>query len=129
MASPKNKVSGVPGTDPTLPRVEIELGGKKYFLCFTFAALAIAQKRLRDAGIDCNILHALDLSAMDITRVVPLLFAALITYKPDITYPEAEALVTLKNLGKVFEGIASAYVASLGEPDAEEAIANPEQPE
>jgi hypothetical protein len=112
-----SRVAKIPAVDPTLPKVAITLDGKTYYLAFTFAALATAEAKLRQAGITVNLLHALDLSNMDAERVVPLLYAALITHDPTIT-PEAVAkLVTLRNLGAIFEGIAKTYAESLAEPN------------
>ena len=70
--------------DPTLPKVEVELSGKKYFLCFTFAALATAEGKLRELGTRVNLLHALDLTDMHAEQVVPLLFAAMLTDRKSI---------------------------------------------
>ena len=123
------KVAGNPAIDPTLPKIEIALGKETYYLCFTFGALAVAQKGLRDAGIDCNLLHALDLSNMDPLKLVPLLYAAMITHQPKISYETVNSLVTLKNMGSIFEGIAHAYGASLADHSDEDVKANPNQPE
>jgi hypothetical protein len=54
---------------------------------------------------------------MDADRVVPLLYAALITHQTTITPEEVAKLVTFRNLGSIFEGIAKAYGDSLAEPD------------
>jgi hypothetical protein len=105
--------------DPTISRTELKLGKETYFLCFTFGALAIAQKNLREVGVTCNLLHALDLSSMDAEKFVPLLYAALITHHPTITPEQVANLVTFKNMGSIFEGIAAAYGASLADPDAD----------
>ncbi len=123
------KVAKNPAVDPTLPKVELKLDGKTYHLCFTFAALALAEAKLRKEGVNVNLLHALDLSSLDATRVVPLLYAALITHEPDMTFTEAAALVTLRNLGAIFEGIASAYGESLSEPDQDAKVPLADEPE
>jgi hypothetical protein len=132
MATPKNKVSGVPGTDPTLPSVEwIDDSGKKHYLCFTFQAIAVAQKVLRDEGVDCNILFALeDFQHTDSIRIPALLYAALIPNEPKITYAEAQALITMKNYGKAHVAVVRAYVVSVGgvDPVGDEKE-NPKQPE
>jgi hypothetical protein len=116
------KVANVPGTDPTLPLVPITLDGKKYHLVYSFAALALAQKNLREQGVIVNLLHCLDLSNMDAERVVPLLYAAMITDTPKITVEAVIKLVTIRNLGAIFEGIANAYSASLADPDPADPI-------
>jgi hypothetical protein len=123
------KIAGNPEIDPALPKVEIKLGTETFYLCFSFGALALAQKHLRDAGVECNLLHALDLSSMDALKVVPMLYAALITHQPKITLDKVASLVTLKNLGAIFEGITRAYIASLADPSDEDKKADPIEPE
>jgi hypothetical protein len=123
------KIAGNPEIDPTLPKVAIKLGKETYYLCFTFGALSLAQKNLRDIGVECNLLHALDLSTMDALRLVPLLYAALLSHQPKITIDKVTALVTIKNLGMIFEGIAQAYGASLADPSPEDVKADPDQAE
>ena len=112
---PKYKVAGVPGVDPTLPDVQLTLGDTTYILVFSFAALAIAASHLRAKGIQVNLLHSLDLSALDADRLGPLLYAALITHQPSITIDKALSLVTMHSLGTVFEKIVEAYAASLAD--------------
>ncbi len=123
------KIAGNPEIDPTLPKIEIKLGKETYYLCFTFGALALAQKNLRDVGVDVNLLHALDLSTMDALRLVPLLYAALLSHQPKITLDKVTSLVTIKNLGMIFEGIAAAYGASLADPSPDDVKPDPTQPE
>jgi hypothetical protein len=112
----RNKVAGIPGVDPTLPLTSIELGGVTYNLVFTFKALAIGASELRKQGVNVNLLHSLDLTSMDADRVAPLLFAAMITHHPEMQVEKVQDLITLKNLGRVFEAIAQAYTDSMVEP-------------
>jgi hypothetical protein len=128
MAKPL-KISNHPELDPTLPKIELKLGKQTYLLCFTFKALAVAQKNLRDIGVQVNLLHALDLSNMDAEKLVPLLYAALITHQPTITPTEVVGLVTFRNLGSIFEKLAEAYGASLAEPSDEDAKSDPDKAE
>jgi hypothetical protein len=115
-----HKIAGDASIDPTLPKVPLKLGKETYFLCFTFGALATAQKNLRDIGVNVNLLHALDLSDMDALKLVPLLYAAMLSHQPKITLDKVTSLVTLKNLGSIFTSIAQAYSDSLAEPSEEE---------
>ncbi len=121
------KIAKNPAIDPTLPKVELILDGEPYYLCFNFGAFALAQAHFRKIGIECNLLHALDLSNMDATQLVPLLYAALITFKPGIPFEKVASLVTFRNIGSIFEGIAKAYAASLADP--EDKPSDPPQPE
>jgi hypothetical protein len=126
-----SKVKTVAGNaeyDPTLPKVAIELSNKKYFLAFTFRALALAQAELSKVGVEVNLLQALDLSTMDALKLVPLLYAALISHQPKITFDEVMGLVTFRNMGLIFEGIAQAYGASLADPTDDDVKADPDQP-
>jgi hypothetical protein len=124
----KRRIAGNPEVDPTLPKVEITLGGKKYFLCFDFGALALAEAKLRDAGVECNLLECLDLTSLDATRIVPLLYGAVLAYQPAMAFEEVKSLVTMRNLGAIFEGIVNAYKESLAEP-SDDAQAGPQKPE
>lgn len=123
------KIAGNPEIDPTLPKIAIKLGKDTYYLAFTFGALSLAQKNLRDIGVECNLLHALDLSTMDALHLVPLLYAALLSHQPKITIDKVTSLVTIKNLGMIFEGIVQAYGASLADPSPEDVKADPDQAE
>ena len=118
-----------PAIDPTLPKVEVGLGGKTYFLCFTFAALALAEAKLREVGTRVNLLHALDLTDMHAEQVVPLLFAALLTHQPDIDPVTVAGLVTFKSIPAIYTGISNAYIASLAEAKDGDAKQHPAEPQ
>ena len=115
--------------DPALPKVEVKLGDKSYFLCFTFGALALAEAKLREIGQSVNLLMSLDFASIDATRLVPLFFASLITHQSDITPDAACTLITLRNMGVIYEGLANAYMASIAEPEKDAETAPLEQPE
>lgn len=66
---------------------------------------------------------------MDALRLVPLLYAAMLSHQPKITIEKVTSLVTMKNMGKIFEGIALAYGASLADPSGEDVKADPDQAE
>lgn len=123
----KIKVAGVPGLDPTMPLVEIELAGEKYFLAFSFGAMTIAQKRLREIGYECNLLQALDLRYMDAEKFIPLLYSAMIIHQPEIAIDKVADLVTLDNFGQIFSKLVEAYAASIAKPTPEDKE-NPTQP-
>lgn len=129
MSKKSIKVSGIPGTDPTIARVDIVLDGETYFLAFTFKALAIAQKHLRLIGYECNLLQALDLRNIDAEKFIPLLYAAMITNQPSIELDKVADLVTIDNFGIIFNKLVEAYGASIAKPSAEDEKPNPNQPE
>lgn len=105
--------------NPVLPRTPITLSGQQYDLCFTFDALRTAESELRKLGVKANLLHALDLSNLDASSLVYLLYAAMITFQPETTPEDAAKLVNMRNMGAIFEGVAAAYAASLADPDPE----------
>jgi hypothetical protein len=117
-----------PSIDPTLPKVEVTLDGKKLYLCFTFTALANAEARLREVGTRVNLLHALDLTDMHAEQVVPLLYAALLTHQPTIDPVTVAKLVTFRSIPAIYKGITDAYLASLTDSKSEES-ANPDEPQ
>jgi hypothetical protein len=125
----KVKVAGVPGTDPTMPLVSIELAGNTYYLAFTFKAMALAQKNLRDIGVDCNLIKALDFGMIDAEKFAPLLYAALITHQPSLTVQQVVDFVTLDNFVEVYTKIIEAYTASIAKPAPEDVKADPTQAE
>jgi hypothetical protein len=87
--------------------------------------LSTAQLELKKIGVDVNLLQALDLTSMDALKLVPLFYASLLTHQPKITVDKATDLVTFKNMGVIFEGIAAAYGASLADPPEEDVKADP----
>lgn len=126
------KIAGVPGTDPTMPVVEIVLNDKTYYLAFNFKALAFAQKHLRLVGYECNLLQALDLRNIDAEKFIPLLYAAMITHQPGIAIDSVADLVTIDNFGMIFSKLVETYGASIAKPskDAVKGDAtDPKQPE
>jgi hypothetical protein len=110
-----------PEVDPTLPKVELKLGRKTYYLCFTYGALTQAEAELRKLGVKTNMLKALDFETLDATTLSALLYAAILTHDPSITPESAAALIVFKNIGKIREALLYAFVASLADPVDEEA--------
>ena len=121
----KTKVARNPAIDPTLPKIELKLGGKTYFLVFTFAALAMAEAKLREVGITANLLTSIDLGSWDATKLVPLLYAALITHDPDITPTAVAQMIQFRDLPNIINGLYTAWNASIEEakPDGDAPLA------
>lgn len=103
--------------DPTLPKASVTLDGVTYHLCFTFAALILAEAKLREQGVIVNLIEALDLNSLDATKVVPLVYAALVTHQPDTTFEDAAKLVTLRHFAALRLSLYEAFVESMAEPD------------
>lgn len=110
MAKPKS-VSGTT-SDPTIPKVSVELSGKEYSLCFDFNAIAQAESL---TGL--NLLTALDLRSLNASMLRALLFAALLKLQPEMTLEQAGALITLTQASKVTAALVKAY--SEAQPDTD----------
>jgi len=123
------KIAKNPAVDPTLPKIPLVLDGETYHLCFTFGALALAEAKLRAVGVQANLLKALDLSSLDASHFVPLLYAAMITERPDIKFDKVASLVTFSNLGDIFTAITLAYGESLAEPKKDDMPKGKDEPE
>jgi hypothetical protein len=102
-----NKVAGNPEHDATLPKTPIKLGKETYYLCYNFRALSLAESKLRNVGVECNILKSLDPTELDATKLATVLFAGLLAHKPNITFDEVLSLIDFKNMftipGKIME--------------------------
>jgi hypothetical protein len=108
-------VAGVPGSDPTLPKVSITVGGKVYFLAFDFNSIAKAEEL---TGL--NLLKSLDFTDLSITTYRALLFSALLKGNPDITLEEVGDMITVKNMTEVTLALVEAWTGS--KPDVVEEV-------
>lgn len=102
--------------DPTLPKTPVTVGGKTYDLCFTFGALARAERfinaELERAGSNerVNLLAALPVINMG---NLPLLFAAGVhQFHPELTFTEAHDLVDYADVSAVSAAIVAAFDAT-----------------
>jgi hypothetical protein len=112
-----------------LPKVPITLAdGQTYFLCFTFRALAIAEAAIKKTEPDFNIL--LSLGKFDANNTVALLYAALVTHKPELTLEKVYDLVPFEQMYSIPEKLVEAYTLSTRSADSKEGSkADPKQPE
>lgn len=102
-------------SDPTLPKTPITLDGTEYFLCFDLGALAEAEQAFLREGHNVNLLAALPVLNLTNARVI---FAASIRkFQPEISYEEAVAMVTLKNVFVIANTIYDAWNQSQPEPE------------
>ena len=125
----RKKISGKPAVDPTLPDVSVEINGKVYRLAYTFAALALAQAKLKTVNGTINVFRAVMFTDVDPIDLCVLFYAGLQANHPDLTYDEACELITLQNYGDVFKACYKAYTESMAPPDSKEDAANPPEPE
>ena len=110
--SKKVKVAGAPALDPTLPKVSLELAGETWQLCFDYAALAIAEQKLRAAGHDVNMLIAMNMRELGAVKLPAVFFAGLVRHHPEITWEKAESLLTLETYETIYCAVVQAYIAS-----------------
>jgi hypothetical protein len=107
--------------DPTLPKVPLELAGKKHFLCFDFNAIATAEQL---TGL--NLIRALRSDEWSALQLRALLYSALLKLQPDVTLEDAGALINIKTMAKVTNAIVEAFTESHPEPEkGEKAEADP----
>jgi hypothetical protein len=121
-----NKTVANTALDPTLPKTEIELKGKKYFLCYDFNAIAVAENL---SGI--NMLTAIDFQKLDAGKLRALLFAALLKLQPELTLEAVGDLMPLPTMfGELATALAACYYgANSVDGIREEAPENPATPE
>ena len=110
--------------DPAAPGVPITLEGKSYRLVFVYEALAVAEQRLADKGIQVNLLTALDFVNVGAARLPHLFYAALLKYQPRLEFEEAARLVTMHTASAIHRAVIEAYILSMpAKRDAKEAAA------
>lgn len=100
-------VAGKPGLDPTLPDVELTLGGKAYHLAFDFNAIVMAEK-----ATGTNLLSAL-VTDINATNLRGLLWAALLKENPKLTIDEVGAMITPAKMGTINNAIVTAWFGSV----------------
>lgn len=101
-----------PENNPLLPKTSVEIGGTNYRLGFTFGQLALAEMKLREAGIQADMLNRI-FAERDAFTITVLFFTGLLLHHPNITYAEAVNMITFANMAKVMNAIESALVESL----------------
>ena len=115
---PKNRPApaAAPVHGATPEDVSITLDGKEYHLLFSFRALEVAEMKLAAEGHNVNMLLQLDMRAVGANRLPVLLFAALVSKHPEITFAEAKALINLRNSLAIHNAVVDAYIAGMAEP-------------
>jgi hypothetical protein len=111
MANKTNKVAGKPGLDPTLPDVELVLGGETFALAYDFNAVCQAEKA---TGI--NLLSSV-VGEITASSLRGLLWASVLKDRPDITIDEVGALIRPTNIATIREAVVSCWFGSV--PDVE----------
>ena len=120
----KRKIAGTP-TDPTLPKTPVNIDGKEYTLCFDLGALAEAEAAILAEGHQVNLLAALPV--LNLSNVRLIFAAAIRKFHPDVTFSQAVAMVTLRNVYALAQVIADAWKAAIPEVEVSEGEAQPGQ--
>jgi hypothetical protein len=114
-----NTVAGVPGADPTLPKVPIELNGTTYHLAFDFNSLAMAEKV---TGIN----PMADEFQFSPLMVRGLLWASLLPGNPGLTLEQVGSWIRWNDRARLCAAIVEALRGSQAEPDPEKAASDPQ---
>jgi hypothetical protein len=124
MRKKKIPISPSPETKSVDPsRIPVEIDGRAYDLCFEFTELAKAERLFRSQGHKLNLLVALpELSLESIREVFP---CAAHKHHPDLTFGQAQALITLESAYPV----AAAIVQAWNEASSKNAIEPPAEGE
>ena len=123
MAPRKTTVAGIPGSDPTLPSVPLELHGKKFHLAFDFNAIATAESL---TGL--NLLGKMDLQNLNAVQYRALLYSTLLKKHPEITLDEVGAMINLATLPAITVALVHAWTGSQPEVIEQDKPNPPEEP-
>jgi hypothetical protein len=127
MARTKTSVAGIPGKDPTLPKVSVTINNEVYYLAYDFNGIAIAEEI---TGLDL-LNSSMDLSKVNARKFRALLFASMLKARPEITLFEVGDLIRNTTMNDLVIALVEAWTGSrptiLDEKDVD---ANPpvEQP-
>ena len=99
---------------PDVSNIPVEMGSKTYNLCFEFIELGKAETWFRSQGHRFNLLFALpDLTLDNIRIVFP---CAAHKHHPELTWEEAQALVTMESAYPIATAIVQAWDRSGAKP-------------
>ena len=100
--------------------VEIELSGRSFSMRYTFGALQVAKKELKKQGVEINLLSAFNLTDLDVDTLPVLLFAAIHTDAPELSFEDVAGFITMHNAGLAYNKVLETYVASITPPEKRE---------
>lgn len=102
-----HSVAGKPGEDPTLPNVELIVGGATFHLAYDFNAIIKAEK---ETGV--NLLSSA-VGEINATSLRGLLWASLLPENPEMTIDQAGKLVKPWNIPTIRQAIVTAWFGSV----------------
>ena len=116
------KLGRAPASSPQpQSKFPIEIDGKTYNLCFDSGPLVDAEEFFGQRGHEVNLLKALtDLTIANVRRVFP---CAVHTFHPELSFEDAQALMTLPAIYPVAIAINAAWAAQASNGAAADAPA------
>lgn len=123
MAARKSSKAAQASPAPISP--VLGLGGKSYTLKFTYRGLAEARRLLREQGVRVNLLQSLNIEDMDADTLPALLFGALREHHAEISYTQAERMVSIKTYGAVTMALCGAYWEAMQSSETGPSEGNP----
>lgn len=103
----KNKVAGKPGLDPTLPNVDLTVGGTTYHLAYDFNAIVQAEK---ETGV--NLLTAV-VGEINAQSLRGLLWASLLKDNPELTLDQVGGFIKPTNIATIRQAIVTCWFGSV----------------
>jgi len=105
-------------SDPTQPVTKLTIGKEEYALQFDFEAIAEAEDAL-DRPLITG-LSQRDVNRPKISTVRSMFYAALRRSRPDLTFEQASALVTVQTLRTIWQAVVIAYGHFCADPEDSE---------
>src|SRR6185437_4275349 len=106
-------VAGKLGSDPTLPKIPVKLGGVERYLCFDYNAIVLVEEK---TGV--NLLKA-SIGQPSMTSVRAMLWASLLHGDPELTLDEVTALIRPRNIPAIHYALNQAWYSSIADPEEE----------
>ncbi len=105
----------MPRTNPTAPTVALTIDGETYKLFFSLDVIAEAEE-ITDKPLITG-LNRKDFQSPRVSLIRALFWASLRVHHPEVTLEQVKALITVRNLGEVWEKVLDAWVACMKGPD------------
>jgi hypothetical protein len=95
-----------------LSKTPIELAGKTYYLCYDMDALSDAEEFFNQRGAKVNLLKSL--SSLGLSSVRQVFPCAVHTFHPELSYKEAQKLLTIQASYEVAASIVAIWTPAAG---------------
>jgi len=97
------------------PKTPVEIGGRRYDLCFTLGAIAEAQQRFDRRGVEASLLEAMPV--LNLANVRILFPCTLRKYHPELDFASARQLVTWEAVYTIAGALRTAWHAAAPDPE------------